>query len=73
MVMVNGKWCKWCDYQICFAQAKNITNHICTKHIDVQHYFICLKLASDKISLKYYKMKDMKANMLTKSLARKRH
>lgn len=62
-----------CDNQGCIALAKNPTHHSRTKHIDVQHHFICEKLESGKINLRYCPTVDMMLDVLTKSLAKKSH
>jgi hypothetical protein len=62
-----------CDNQGCIALPKNPTYHSRRKHIDVQHHFIREKLESGEISLKYYPMEDMVADVLTKALTKERH
>ena len=62
-----------CDDQGCIALAKNPTHHSRTKHINMQHHFICEKLEGDQISLEYCRTEGMVADMLTKALAKDRH
>ena len=62
-----------CDNQRCKALATNPKRHSRTKHIDVQHHFIREKLEKQEICLKYYPMKDIIADVLTKPLANNRH
>jgi kynurenine formamidase len=62
-----------CDNQGCIALAKNPKHHSRTKHIDVQHHFICEKLESGEINLEYCPTEDMVVDVLTKALAKDRH
>jgi len=62
-----------CDNQGCIALEKNPMHHSRTKHIDVQHHFICEKVESEVINLKYCPTEHMKADVLTKALAKDRH
>lgn len=59
-----------CNNQRCIAFAKNPTHYSRTKLINVQHHFICKKLESGKICLKYCPTEDMVADILTKALAK---
>ena len=52
------------------CSCKNPTHHSRTKHIDMQHHFICEKLESGEITLKYCPTEDMVADVLTKALAK---
>ena len=51
----------------------NTINHGCTKHIDIQHHFVCEKLVSDEMRLQYCTMDDNLADILTKSLLKLKH
>ena len=59
-----------CDNQGCIALAKNPKHHSRTKHIDVQHHFICEKVEEEVIELRYCPTQEMVADVLTKALAR---
>ena len=59
--------------QGCIALAKNPTHHSPTKHIIVRHYFIREKLENEERCLMCCPMEDMKADVLTKPLAKDRH
>jgi len=47
---------------------KNSTHHFCSKYIDIQHYFICDKVESDVIQMKYDPIECMILDVLTKAL-----
>ena len=73
---LDNFWRIWdmCKNQGCIALAKNSIYHIHTKHIDVQHHIIRRKkLENQEICLKYCPTEDMKADVLTKPLAKDRH
>ncbi len=53
--------------------AKNPTYYSHTKHINVQYHFIHKKLDNEEIELKYYTIRDMVTNVLTKALTKERH
>ena len=55
------------DYSI------NAINHGCTKHIDIQHHFVCEKIISNKIHIQYCAMDDNLADILTKALPKPKH
>ena len=62
-----------CDNQGYIALAKNPKHHSCTKHVHVQHHFICKKV-EEVINLRYCSVtQEMIANMLTKGLARNKY
>ena len=69
----EGAMCIMCDNQGCITLAKNPTHHSRTKHIDVQHHFIRVKLEEGTIALMYCPTQEMVADVLTKALARPRH
>ena len=59
-----------CDNQGFIALAKH---HSRTKHIDVQHHFICEKVEEEVIELRYCPTQEMVADVLTKGLAIDKH
>ena len=46
----------------------NFMFHGCSKHIDVRYHFIRDETKRGTIQVKYYKMEDMVADMMTKAL-----
>ena len=62
-----------CDNQGCIALAKNPKHHSQTKHIDVEHHFICEKIEEEVVELKYCATEHMVADVLTKALRKERH
>jgi len=62
-----------CDNQGAISLTKNPTQHVRTKHIDVQHHFVQEHVENGKVTFKYYSIEDMVANVLTKALPRQRH
>ncbi|CAB4002480.1 Hypothetical predicted protein [Paramuricea clavata] len=50
--------------------AKNAKYHNRTKHIDICHHFVCERVQSKEINVVYCRTDDMKADILTKGLAR---
>ena len=62
-----------CDNQGCIALAKDPKHPSRTKHIDVQHHFICEKVEDGEVSLWYFLKEDMVVDVLTKALAKERH
>jgi hypothetical protein len=61
------------DNQGSLTLAKNPVYHTRTKHIDIQHHFVCEKVTNGTIALKYIPTKEMVANAMTKSLPRNDH
>jgi kynurenine formamidase len=51
----------------------NTINHSRTKHIDIQHHFVCEKLVSNEIEIQYCTTKDNLADLFTKALPKPRH
>jgi hypothetical protein len=47
---------------------KNPTQHVRTKHIDVQHHFIWEWVENGEITFEYCSTQDMVADVLTKAL-----
>ena len=50
------------------ALAHNPVYHARTKHIDIQHYYICDEVAAGRIDLQYIPTSEMVADELTKAL-----
>jgi ATP sulfurylase len=63
----------WCDNQNAISLTKNLTQHVRTKHIDVQHHFVRERVENGEITFKYYSTKDIVADVLTKALSKERH
>ena len=61
------------DNQGVINYSNNTINHGCTKHIDIQHHFICQKLISNEMRLQYCATDDNLADILTKSLPKLKH
>ena len=55
--------------QFYISLAKNSTHHAYTKHIDVQHHFICKKVEAREIDMVYKLNQDMLTDVLTKLLS----
>src|SRR5579871_919836 len=58
------------DNQGSINLAKNLTQHVRMKHIDIQHHFIREEVEEKKIELVYCSIDEMVADMLTKSVSR---
>lgn len=56
------------DNQRSIALAHNPVYHARTKHIDIQHHYICDKVAAGRINLQYIPTSEMIADGLTKAL-----
>ena len=56
------------DNQGSIALAKNPECHKRTKHIDIRYRFVREKVEDDQVILQYFPTKDMKADMMTKSI-----
>jgi hypothetical protein len=61
------------DNQSAIALTRDAQFHPRTKHIDIQYHFIREKLGDGAIYITYCPTHDMKADLLTKSLAKPRH
>src|ERR1700678_2127294 len=61
------------DNQGAINYSINAINHICTKHIDIHHHFVCEKLVSNKIKIQYCATEDNLADLFTKALQNPRH
>ncbi len=57
-----------CDNQGAISLTKNPTQHVRTKHIDVQHHFIWEWVENGEITFEYCSTQDMVADVLTKAL-----
>jgi len=60
------------DNQGMIQLAQNAMYHVRTKHIDVQHHFICQAIALGHIELDYVETNSMVADIFTKALARQK-
>jgi hypothetical protein len=56
------------DNQGCIALSQSTVAHSCAKHIDIQHHFICQRIANAEVELRYCPTQDMLADILTKQL-----
>jgi hypothetical protein len=63
----------WCDNQSAISLTKNPTQHVWTKHIDVQNHFVWEWVKNGEVMFEYCSTKDMVADVFTKSLLKKRH
>lgn len=54
------------DNQGLIALAYNSVFYACTKHIEIQHHYICDEVASEKNDLQYVSTSKMIANRMTK-------
>jgi hypothetical protein len=57
-----------CDNQGVISLMKNPTQHVETKHIDIQRHFVQERIENGKVMFEYCSMEDMVAEMLTKAL-----
>ncbi len=57
-----------CDNQGAISLMQNPTQHVQTKHIDVQHHFVRKRIENGEVTFKYCSTKDMVAIVLTKAL-----
>jgi hypothetical protein len=56
------------DNMGCIALSLNPVSHSRAKHIDIRHHFICERVASNEIDIKFCSTKDMVADIFTKAL-----
>jgi len=56
------------DNQGAIALVKNPTHYFHTKHIDIQYCFICEKIGSNVIEMKYIPMEHVVVDVLTKDV-----
>ncbi|SGY58005.1 BQ5605_C006g04329 [Microbotryum silenes-dioicae] len=68
--LTPGSTLLWEDNQAVIAIAQNPTHHGRTKHYSVQHFYICERITTGDIQIKYCKTGAMTADLLTKPLAR---
>ena len=61
------------DNQSAMALAKNAVFHDRTKHIAIQHHFICEKIDDEEITLQYIPTNEQVADVLTKPLMWEKH
>jgi hypothetical protein len=62
-----------CDNQGATSLIMNPTQHVRTKHIDVQHHFVREQVENGEVTFEYCSTKDMVADVLTKALPKERH
>jgi len=60
-----------CDNQGVISLTKNPTQHVRTKHIDVQHHFVRKRIENGEIMFEYCSMEDMVVDVFTKALSKK--
>jgi hypothetical protein len=51
---------------------KNLTQHVQTKHIDVQHHFVRKRVENGEVTFEYHLTNDKVADVLTKALSKER-
>ena len=56
------------DNSGCIKLAKNPIHHACTKHINIQHYFVREKVLSGEVKLVHCSTNEQLANIITKAL-----
>ncbi len=57
-----------CDNQGVISLMKNPTQHVRTKHINVQHHFVRKQVQNGEVTFEYCSIKDMMADVLMKAL-----
>jgi hypothetical protein len=62
-----------CDNQGAISLTNNPTQHVQTKHIDVQHHFVREQVENGNVTFEYCSTKDMVANVLIEALSKERH
>jgi hypothetical protein len=62
-----------CDNQGAISLTKNPTQHVQTKHIDVQHHFVREQVENGEVTFEYCSTEDMVVDVLTKALSKERH
>jgi hypothetical protein len=58
------------DSKGCIALSRRTVLHSCMKHIAIHHHFICERIKSSEVDLKYCPTKDQLADIFTKQLLR---
>src|ERR1700678_4068029 len=61
------------DNQGAINYSINAINYSHTKHIDIQHHFVCEKLISNEMKIQYRATEDNLADLFTKALPKPRH
>jgi hypothetical protein len=61
------------ELKINFLTQKNLKFHSCSKHNELQFYFIQAKVSSGEIRLKNCSTRDMVTDILTKSVPKEKH
>ncbi len=64
----DADWVIQCDNQNVISLTKNPTQHVQTKHIDVEHYFVRERIENGEVTFEYCSTKDMVVDVLTKAL-----
>ena len=59
----------WCDNLSTVLMAANPVLHARTKHVELDLYFVCDKVARKQIEVKHVPAKDQLADVLTKPLS----
>jgi hypothetical protein len=62
-----------CDNQGAISLMKNPTQHVRTKHIDVQHHFVRKQVENGEATFEYCSTKKMVADVFTKALPKERY
>jgi hypothetical protein len=62
-----------CDNQGAIPLINNPTQHVQSKHIDVQHHFVRKWVENGKLMFDYCSMEDIVADVLTKALSKYQH
>jgi hypothetical protein len=65
--------CVSCDNMGALAQMQNPVGHQRAKHIDVQHHFLCERVARGNILVSYMPTEEMVTDVLTKALGKFQH
>src|SRR5258708_35543503 len=60
------------DNQSAITLAENPIFHVCSKHIEVRHHWVCEKIEGGSIELENVPMADQVANIFTKQLMREK-
>lgn len=60
----------FCDNTSEMNMAKNIVHHKRTKHINVRHHFLRDNVEKCHISMEFYKIKELIADIFTKALSK---
>nr|GEW03870.1 retrovirus-related Pol polyprotein from transposon TNT 1-94 [Tanacetum cinerariifolium] len=62
-----------CDNKSAVILARNSVLHARSKHIEIKHHFIRELIENEEINLEHYKTEEQMADIMTKSLAPKKH